>query len=192
MADLRDGYDDEDDSKDLVFHYKQGSFRKRESQQTRDLALGVSLVKTGIFRSLVSTRGNRFMLMALVACTVLCFAVYLLERSGESAMVGSVRTGLSAFSFEDAVYVSLDFSPSKKTQETKIYDFTLEFRAIATDKSIQDIYKTSYLYENKKDAESGSVTCRFSDYDINKIQCLVKSEGKEMVLETSVKRGSLQ
>ena len=99
-----DGHPDGDEP--LVFRYSREERLKHAPKIVQDYYSGASAVKRGLLRSLVATKGNRFMLMSVGLCVgVVLLASVLLRR--DSASVYGVDTRLSAFSFDDAVYVSV-------------------------------------------------------------------------------------
>ena len=74
----------------LVFHYKKGSFRKREDHSTRDLATGKINLRPGLIKSLVSTKGNRIVFFVMLIC--IGVTVFLgLFRQSETEVVSGVR-----------------------------------------------------------------------------------------------------
>ena len=93
----KDGYNEEDRDTALFFHYKQGDFRKREDTKTRELALGINQPKKGLFRSLVNTRGNRFMFFTLIAVTALCFTIGFLSSSRDTLSLKKTKLTLCHF-----------------------------------------------------------------------------------------------
>ncbi|MBO4404277.1 MAG: hypothetical protein J5780_02975 [Treponema sp.] len=181
----KDGYSEEE-KESPVFHYKQGDFRKREDVKLRELALGINQPKRGLFRSLVNTRGNRFMFFTLIAVTVLCFTIGFLSSSRETSTLKNTKLSLSSFSFEDGVYVTLEFSPSKKSDKPAVNDFNIEFRAVNKEKAVCEKSEQFYVYENKKGGDKSYIYQKFKDYDIIKVECEVSADDETVILESSV------
>lgn len=168
------------DNGELVFHYKKGSFRRHESDEIRNLATGQNKGKTGFFKVLVSTKGNRFILFALLI--IIGVNVFLgFFKNDDTDTVGNVRCTVSAFSFDGKVYCSLNMENAhKKTTDIPV-NLSVEFQCINSDRAVADKYETAVTF-----VSSGSepVHAVFPDYDMKKIRAVV-SDGKEEIAVTS-------
>ncbi len=173
---------------ELVFHYKRGSFREREDQATRDMATGKTVIRHGLFKSLVSTRGNRLMFFTLVAVAALCFVVGFLDSGNNKNSLSGVDFSLQAFSFNDEVYVSLEMKDSEKNPPSDNVEFEVEFKMINEQGGIQNSLRVNHLYEKKSENKPSFVYQKFSDYDILRAECYVFAKDGSIALKTDIKR----
>ncbi len=186
-----DGYGEE--GPDMVFHYKKGSFREREDQATRDLATGVSVPKRGLFRALVSTKGNRIMLMVLVMSIGVVLIVSFFSKGQERDCVSGVNMELSAFSFNGQVYASLALSGVKKDEALQ-RNLSVNFTAVDSDSVVSNSQSFYVCFDSQSaELENGIMYVRaiFTDYDIIKIQCSVQdseNQGEDTVISAKVQK----
>ena len=142
----------------------------------------------GIFKLMVSTPANRIGLISLAV-----FAVFVLiysftgEKPYRKTVSGTEMT-LSAFSYEDKVYVSLKAGAKKKNTEKdarrKPEMLTVLFSAV-------DNQKETVSHAEEKDMYSGeelTVRTKFSDYDIVSVKADVAFNGENKTLTAPVEK----
>lgn len=166
----------------LVFHYKKGSFRKREDQSTRDLATGKINLRPGLIKSLVSTKGNRIVFFVMLIC--IGVTVFLgLFRQPETDVVSGVRCNASAFSFDGNVYATLEMENTPKNKSELPVTMEVLFECINVENAVADKYAETVIYVP---GEKQYVRTVFTDYDMKKLRVSLKVGKDEKVLETSV------
>lgn len=186
-----DGYAEGEEP--IVFHHKNGEFRKYESQAIRDLATGQNQPARGLFKSLVSTKGNRLMFVAMVLCFALVFIVSILSNKPNENTLDGVYCKMDAFSIEESVYVSiamhLSSSAREKSDSEKPRHFFAEVTALDSSGEEAGQEKLDFLYSFSKDdgAKDQFLRTSFSDYEIEKIKCtlFLAEEGNEQSVELS-------
>lgn len=156
------------DGQTLVFHYKRGSFRRLETQRTRDLATGKMNGKKGLLKVLVSTRSNRFVLFTLLIC--IGVTVFLgIFRKQDNDIVGGISCTVSAFSFDEKVYATVELLSTDKKKDDLPVKLTVEFQCINSDNVVADKSLEEFVYE--KDRQF--VRTVFSDYEMKGIRAIV-------------------
>lgn len=166
----------------LVFHYKRGSFRNREDQNTRDFATGKINLRPGFFKALVSTKGNRIVFFVMLIC--IGVTVFLgLFRQPESDIVCGVRCNASAFSFDGKVYATLELEDTTKSSSQLPVTMEVLFECINVEKSVADKYSETVIFVP---GEKQYVRTVFPDYDLKKLKVSVKSGEVEKVLDAAI------
>lgn len=175
-------------SEDLLFHYKRGSFRNHESQEVKDLATGKVQISPGLFKSLVATKGNRFMFIALVFTFAISAVIWIFNSSSDTNTVDKFSAFVSAFSFEDKVLAKLELKPVKNITFDEDQNVKVHFDAVNEEGALQNSADVDFTYLCNGE-KSQFVTFSFTDYDINKILCRVEYDKKTVSLECKVLRG---
>ncbi len=174
-----EGYAEGEDP--IVFHYKRGSFREYEDSKYSDLATGKNQPKKGLFRVLVSTKGNRTMFFVMLACVALVFTIGMLQGGENEGVLDEVHCSLSAFSFEETIYVSLKVKPSKNRKKTGSQEknqFVATFYALSAEENGVSSGNTDFLFP---ETEEETVHFRFTDYDISSIKCVISDSFKNQI-----------
>ncbi len=113
---INEGYAEGEEG--LVFHYNRKERVSHAPQIVKDYYDGkIVAFKPGLFKALVATRGNRFMLFSLVICfLIVVFYGFFGPKENEDSKFG-VHFSLSAFMYEqfgENVYVNLKIDPPAK------------------------------------------------------------------------------
>lgn len=171
----------------LVFHHKNGEFRKYEPKMYSDMATGKNQVKHGLFRDLVSTRGNRLMFFVLVMCFALVLIVSLLSGKSEENAIDGLSFSLTAFEFSEKIYVSVDIKKLEKNEgNQEIKKISATVTALSSDGQALDSFKSECLFDEKSDAKE-TLTGIFNDYDISSVSCLITCGDKSCTISGKVK-----
>lgn len=174
-------------SEDVVFHYKQGSFREKESENVRNLATGKIAISSGFFKSLVSTRGNRFMFAALVIMFALSGIIWFFNSSPETDVLEKFTVTVSSFSYEDKVFAKVEFRPSRNGKITDDRKFLIHYDAFNVDDALQNSGDCEFVYTAGGE-ESQYATFWLMDYDIKKLLCIVSDGEKKTEVSCAVMR----
>ena len=178
-----DGYAEGEEP--MVFYHKKGNFRQYEDEKLSDLATGKGLPKRGFFRVLVGTKGNRFMLTAMLLAFVVVFFVSVFGGAPSDGTIGGLYCELSAFSFQESVYASLKVHPSAKGGA--LSEIRTEFIIVNTDGMESATDEQMFLYDEhgKKDQ---FVRTTFRDYDAVKVLCTIQSGDDTKTLTATVQQ----
>lgn len=175
-------YPDDEEEKNIVFHYNRSERLKKAPKEVQDFYNGQApKAPVGIFKALVHTKGSRTMLAILCLVLGVFLIVNFMGPSSDSAVIANTSLKLSAFSFEDTIYVSLkcnqkndDISTPLKT---KIIFKTIDNNsAVTNSKEIED-----YITEKEVFFRT-----TFTDYDIIKIEAEIELQQESKVLTCSV------
>lgn len=172
----------------LVFHYNREERLKRAPEIVKDYYEGnFKAYKPGIFRALVSTKGNRLMFITLLLCFAIVIFLGFFNRKDESVL-NSIPLNLSAFSFEENVYVSLAFDEVKKQGKSKEFgqakDIQVEFDFLDADKVALEKKVLALSYEGAKTF----LRTTFHDYDIFYVRAYVFMDGLTVELTATVEK----
>ena len=172
-----DGY--EEGEEPLVFHHKNGEFRRYEDKKHSDLATGVTKVKPGLFKALISTKGNRFMLLTLAIVAAFTLVYSLLVRTYDSTTVKGVSCALSAFKYEDTVYASVKLTTPEKKREVieGERNVTVTIIPITVDGAPLSKEEETVTFNNSETY----VRRMFKDFDIAKVQAEISVPGEKTV-----------
>ena len=169
-------------SEQLHFFYNREERLKHAPQNVRDFYNGTSgqPVK-GLFRVLVATKGNRFILIAtaLFAAFVWFYSAFS-ERNSTS--VAGMSVSLSAFSYEDFVYASVKLTPLKNKKPTGPLPVTVMFSAVDNNGAVNAEQEVTELYEGSE----AFIRTKLSDYDIIRIDATLSVLDEEKQLSAAV------
>lgn len=116
----------------------------------------------GIFKCLVATRASRCALYALLLSLALFIGFYFFGSKGNEAVLGGVKYTLSAFSFEDKVYVSVKVANSSDADK----DNKINVQILTVDNENQVTNKVNFTEKDEKDFYFRTV---FVNHDIIKV-----------------------
>ena len=189
-----DGYAEGEEP--LHFYYKKGEFRQyydNDKMPLRDLAEGKGLPKRGLFRVLVSTKSNRAIFTGMIMCFVLVLALNFLRGSANEGTVGGMYCELTAFSFQEQLFASVEIRPSyltKKHHRSGPYEqklFTAAFSVTNSDGELSEKSEQDFLYDSAE-GESRFLRATFGDYEAGKVSCSLSLGGETLKLSSSVQR----
>ncbi len=168
---------------ELVFYYNRAERLERAGENVRRYYDGTApKPPKGLFKALVHTKQSRVMLFAVVLSALVVLAVAFLTGKTDSQSADGVRFSLSAFSFEDSVYVSVKLSPEKTAASDGTFFKNIVFSALDKDKKTLISQKIALIYDGNE------TYCRtiFADYDIVYVQADIEAENKKLTLLTKV------
>ncbi len=176
----------EEGEEKLVFHYNREERLKKAPEIVRKYYAGELIQKRGLFRSLVSTRGNRMMFFVLLlSCGLTAFVGFFGPKKNVRSAAG-VEFTLTAFSFDDSVYASVKFSEPFQKNRSDYKDKRIPVSAAMSfvDADSQVVFReeASEIYSGKQLFLRTSVT----DYDIVKVWADFTFCDEEIHLESPV------
>ncbi|MCR5288789.1 MAG: hypothetical protein K6E51_02220 [Treponema sp.] len=188
--DAKEGYTEGEEP--LHFYYNREERIKKAPKIVQDYYAGGGPRPTrGLFKVLVATRANRTILFVMLACLLIVLFNGLLRGSENKTTIDTTILQLTAFTYEDEVYVSLQVKPSVKknnhrsdTEKNKIKQITTLFSAIDIDKQVSQTEMAQLNYSGNEDF----LRTKFTDYDILTVKAEVQFSGKTITLTAPVQR----
>ena len=122
FSNIDEGHLDEEEAgaeeERLVFYYDRSKRVKNAPQIVQDYYSGkFTAFRPGLFKALVATKANRFILFTLVVCFLMVLFVGFFGPKDNVCVIRGVKADLSAFVYEDfgeKVYVDLKLDPPSK------------------------------------------------------------------------------
>lgn len=199
MDEQPDGYAEGEEP--VIFHYKKGDFRKREPKVYADLATGKTLPSKGLFKALVSTRGNKFMFFTLIMVFALVLIVSLLSGKANENVINGIYCNLDSFSYEGTVYSSVELKVSENSGK-RIFGFKVPSsnEEISIKKEIYAIFlfydsdgdfldKREVKYEFDSDIKDEKfIRSAITDFSVSRVECEIRIEEDEILLKQTVKK----
>lgn len=169
---------------ELNFYYTRTDRLKRAPENVRQFYDGTApKPPKGLFKALVHTSHGKFMLGAVALSLVVVFVVFFLgERANVKSAAGITFT-LSAFSFEDSVYVSLKAHENQNAENLPL-SADIIFSALSEEKQPVGRQENLLIYDGKEEF------CRtiFTDYDIMSVHAEIRVGGERVALHTRVEK----
>lgn len=163
---------------ELNFHYKREDRLKDAPTVVQKYYAGeLPTAPKGLFKALVHTKSSRFTFMALILVLALVVALIFFGPQANQNSIGNTEFNLSAFSFEEKVYVSIKTQSKVNQPEIQI---PLEISISALDKESQILNQEkieTVITENEE-----FIRTIFTDYDIISIGVeVLNTESKEKI-----------
>lgn len=169
---------------ELNFYYTRADRLKRAPENVRQFYEGTApKPPKGLFKALVHTSHGKFMLGAVaLSLVVVLVVVFFGERANVKSAAGITFT-LSAFSFEDSVYVSLKAHENKNAENLPL-SADIIFSALSEEKQTVSRQENMLIYEGNEEF------CRtiFTDYDIMSVHAQIRVGGESVALHTRVEK----
>lgn len=166
---------------ELHVYYNREKRLENAPQQIKDYYEGKGPKgPTGLFEALVHTQSSRFLLSGLVLSFVFVLVAIFLSSLSNASSICEIPVEVSAFSFEDTVYVSLDIAES----EGKTGLVEVAFSALDSEKNVLQVNTTQENYQENQ----LFIRTTFPDYDIVFIDVTVSMLQETIVLNTSVQK----
>ncbi len=165
---------------DLHFYYNREERINRAPSIVKSHYDGTEKVpEKGFFKSLVSTKSSRFLLGSIVLLVIMILFVTNIDTTSNVATLNNVTLELSAFSYDESVYVTLKAHEAATEEDisTSIY-----FSAL-NDKEI--VIKQSTMH-SIFDGNENFYRTTFPKYDILYIECIVTLNDETVHLKTVV------
>lgn len=169
---------------ELNFYYTRAERLKRAPENVRQFYDGTApKPPKGLFKALVHTKHGKFMLGAVLLSLVVVFVVLFLGERANVKSAGGITFTLSAFSFEDSVYVSVKAHESKDAENLPV-TVNIVFSALSEEKRPVSRRENTLIYNGKEEF------CRtiFTDYDIMSVHAQICVGGENVALHTRVEQ----
>ncbi|MBE6349289.1 MAG: hypothetical protein E7062_00850 [Spirochaetaceae bacterium] len=177
----KESYCPDDEDENLVFHYQRREGLKNTAEKAQNNCNGSEPNSPrGFFKVLVQTKASRSILLILIMTfTITLITTYFVPNENQ----GSLQEGhftLSAFSFEEKIYVTLK-CVQKSIQEQEII---VTFQTFDKDKGLVSENKKAFII-----AENNSfLRTTFIDYDILDVVAIIQGKNGTITLKKSVEK----
>ena len=168
--------------KPLKFYYNREERIARAPKLVQDYYNGKMKPVRG-FR-IFFTPQNRYIFFALIFFVGAAWIYTGLNKTRAGTTIAGINCELTAFSYEEEIYVSLQMKRSKKSKSTAPVAFNVEYFVIDPNNQISDKRSDSVIYS---DGEQYLRT-KFTDYDIIRVDAIINADGQEKELSAQVKR----
>ncbi|MCK9170060.1 MAG: hypothetical protein M0P01_06555 [Treponema sp.] len=142
----------------------------------------------GLFKNLVSTPANKLGLLSIAIFAVFVFIYSFTAEKPYRKVVGGTEMTLSAFSYEDQIYVSLKAAgwnqKDSSKRDLKQGLTQVKFSAFDNQQAAAAVSEKHGMYTGQELV----LRTKFSDYDIIKVKAEVRFNGEEKELSASVEK----
>ena len=168
--------------KPLKFYYNREERVARAPKLVQDYYNGDMKPVRG-FRIFL-TKQNRYIFFALIFFVGAAWIYTGLNKTRAGTTLAGVNFELSAFSYEEEVYVSLRMKRSSRSRETAPVNVKAEFFAIDPNRQVGDKRDGQLVYEEGEQY----IRTKFTDYDIIRVDVILDAGGYEKELSAEVVR----
>jgi hypothetical protein len=181
-ADNNDSELYEDGKKPVVFYYNREKRVADAPQNVKDYYSGKIKPPKGFIKVLVATPAKRMLFFSIIAlCILIIFLNFTMDSESE-AVISGIPVTLSAFAFEDNVYISVHLD-----NNSKIIDTMAVFAEISIFNADDEALEKRRLAKNYAGSEEFLRTT-IVDYDILRIEAVVSVSDAEATLKTAITR----
>ncbi|MCR4790144.1 MAG: hypothetical protein K5839_03585 [Treponemataceae bacterium] len=174
---------DEIQEENLVFRYNRDERVSKASPTVKAHYDGTEAKPPkGLFKALVHTKSSRYMLYTLILVLAFFFGIYFFGSRSNVDSLNGTKYSLTAFSFEDNVYISLKLTPEdieKNEAENKI-----NVQICTIDNENQITNKVSFT---EKDIKDDYIRAVFVNHDIISVTAEISDQAEEKTLNLSCK-----
>ena len=167
----------------LVFRYNREERLKNAPQIVRDAYDGKMNPIRG-FKVLWVNKSNRYILLSLVIFIGFVWVFTAISGTRSYAKINNIAFEISAFSFQEEVYVTLKVNDKKADEKSAPVKVDAEVFFINNDNQIVDKKELSLVY---RDGEKTLAT-KTGDYDIIRVDAIIDAANKEKEVTVAVKR----
>ncbi len=173
--------DDEADKK-LKYYYNREERIAKAPQLVKDYYAGKMKPVRG-FR-IFFTKQNRYIFFALIFFVGATWIYTGLNKTRAGTTLSGINFELTAFSYEEEVYVSLQMKRSSRSKDVAPVPVAAEFFAIDPNNQVGDKRNGQLVYEEGEKY----IRTKFTDYDIIRVDVILNAGGTEKELSAEVKR----
>ena len=182
FEDVEEFVPDEENDKKFIYRYNREERIAKAPQLVKDYYAGKLKPVRG-FRIFL-TKQNRYIFFALIFFVGATWIYTGLNRTRSGTTLAGVNFELSAYSYEEEVYVSLQMQRSSRSKETAPLAVEAEFFAIDPNNQVGDKVSGQLVYEEGQQY----IRTKFTDYDIIRVDVILNAGGSEKELSAEVKR----
>jgi hypothetical protein len=164
----------------LRFYYSRERRLASAPKIVQDYYSGKNKAPKGLIKVLVATPAKRMLFFSIIAlCVVITFLSRTLPSASEATVAG-IPAELSAFSFEDTVYISVRLGAANAPAQT----VTAQIFAFNAD---NQLFETQVLEKNYGGYEEFMRT-KVGDYDIIRVEAVLTASEQTKTLKSSIAR----
>lgn len=173
-----------EDEEKIIYHYGKPGERLKNADESvkRHYAGEGPQPPKGIFQSLVHTRSSRLILMVLLTMMAITILTSIMDRGAGNATVGLVPMEISAFSFDDEVYISLHLKENSRINFPQAPLVSCNFLFYTTDEQVIHQETVETLYTGKENF----LRTKFGDYDILYVEGVVTVGDETKILRSDI------
>ena len=166
----------------LVFRYNREERLKNAPQIVRDYYDGKMKPVRGIKIFWVN-KTNRYILFSLVIFIGFAWVFTALNNTRNYAKINNIAFELSAFSFQDEVYVNIKINDKKADEKSPPVKIEAEVFFINNDNQVSQKKELSLVYRDGVQ----TLATKATDYDIIRVDVIVSADNKEKEISSAVK-----
>ena len=182
FEDVEEIVPDNEADKKLKFYYNREERIAKAPQLVKDYYEGKLKPVRGF--KIFLTKENRYIFFALIFFVGAAWIYTGLNKTRAGTTIAGVNFELSAFSYEEEVYVSLQMKRSKKAKSSAPLAVNADFFAIDPNNQVGDKRSGQMVY----DEGEKYIRTKFTDYDIIRVDVILNAGGTEKELSAEVKR----
>lgn len=182
FEDVEEIVPDNEADKKLKFYYNREERIAKAPKLVQDYYNGKLKPVRG-FR-IFFTPQNRYIFFALIFFVGASWIYTGLNKTHAGTTLQGVNFELTAFSYEEVVYVSLQMKRSKNAKNNMPLPVEAEFFAIDPNNQVGDKRQGQLVY----DEGEKYIRTKFTDYDIIRVDVILNAGGTEKELSAEVKR----
>ena len=182
FEDVEEIVPDNENDKKLKFYYNREERIAKAPKLVQDYYNGKLKPVRG-FR-IFFTPQNRYIFFALIFFVGASWIYTGLNKTRAGTTLQGVNFELTAFSYEEEVYVSLQMKRSKNAKNNMPLPVEADFFAIDPNNQVGDKRQGQLVY----DEGEKYIRTKFTDYDIIRVDVILNAGGAEKELSAEVKR----
>ena len=173
---------DNEADKPLVFRYNREERIARAPKLVQDYYNGKLKPVRG-FR-IFFTKQNRYIFFALIFFVGAAWIYTGLNKTRAGTTLAGINFELTAFSYEEEVYISLKMKRSRNARDNAPVPVNAEFFVIDPNGQVGDKRSDQLIYEDGEQY----IRTKFTDYDIIRVDVILNAGDAEKELSAEVKR----
>lgn len=166
----------------LVFRYNREERLKHAPQIVRDAYDG-KLTPVRGFKILWVNKSNRYILLSLIVFIAFVWIFTAVSGTRSYAKINNIAFEISAFSFQEEVYVTLKINDKKADEKSAPVKVDAEVFFINNDNQIVEKKELSVVYANGEE----TLATKARDYDIIRVDAIIDAADKEKEVTVAVK-----
>ena len=182
FEDVEEIVPDNENEKSLVFRYNREERIAHAPKIVQDYYNGGMKPVRGF--KIFFTKQNRYIFFALIFFIGATWIYTGLNKTRAGTTLAGINFELTAFSYEEEVYVSLQMKRSSRSKETAPVKVDAEFFAIDPNHQVGDKRDGHLVYHEGEQY----IRTKFTDYDIIRVDVILNAGGYEKELSAEVVR----
>lgn len=182
FKDVEEIKSDNSEENEFHFYYNREERIAKAPRNVQEYYNGGMRPVTGI--KVLFNKQNRFILLALVLFVGAAWIYSGFNSTRAYENLSGINCELAAFEYEEEVYVSIKMKRSKKATDLRPMTVNAEVFVIDPNNQVGDKRSLSYVYAEGEQY----LRTKFTDYDIIRVDVILKIGDEEKELSAEVKR----